>query len=77
MKVTTGLWFRVLGIVCLGCIGGMLSGCEEPLFAPTQPRTPYERYQELHGEARPSTEQNSYGGDEPALRERLKPLEDP
>lgn len=52
-----------------------LAGCEKPLFPPNAPRSPYERYQVLRGRYRPSTELNVYGGEQPALRQRLAPLE--
>ncbi len=51
-------------------------GCQKPLFPPNQPRTPYERYQRLRTQERPATRQNVHGEDEPALRERLRPLEE-
>jgi len=54
-----------------------LAGCEKPLFPKDEPRSPYERYQVLHNQQRPATEENAYGGEEPALRERLKPLDQP
>ena len=54
-----------------------LGGCEKALFPPTADRTPYERYQVLRGEYRPSTQLNAYGGDESALRQRLEPLHTP
>ena len=54
-----------------------LVGCEKPLFPPNLPRSPYERYQTLRGQQRPATEENAYGAQEPALRERLRPLGQP
>lgn len=53
----------------------MLSGCEKPLFPPTLPRSQYERYLILHGRYRQAKQENAFGGEEPALRERLKPLD--
>ena len=50
-------------------------GCQKPLFPENLPRTQYERYQTLRGRHRPLHEQNVYGGNQPALRERLAPLE--
>lgn len=52
-------------------------GCEKPLFPPNTPRTPYERYQQLHGQGRVESEENAYGGQQPALRDRLRPLGTP
>jgi len=61
-------------VVCLMCVG---MGCEnKPLFPPDVPRTPYERYQKLRGQNRSMTQENAYGGQQPALRGRLKPLDD-
>ena len=70
------MYRRMLGIVILTMVGsGSVSGCEKPLFVPNQPRTPYDRYQVLRGQGRPATEDNAYGGKEPALRQRLEPLD--
>lgn len=55
----------------------LAGGCEKPLFPKNLPRTPYERYQTLRGQQRPSSEENAFGGEQPALRERLKPLGEP
>ena len=70
--MTRGQMIRVtLGLMGVGC----LIGCEKPLFVQNQPRTPYERYQVLRHQGRPATEENAYGGQEPALRQRLEPLD--
>ncbi len=50
-------------------------GCQKPLFPENLPRTQYERYQTLRGKYRSAQEKNVYGGNQPALRERLAPLE--
>ena len=52
-----------------------LAGCEGALFKLRHERSPYERYQWLHGKYRPAKEINSLGGEQPALRARLKPLD--
>lgn len=52
-------------------------GCEKPLFPENQPRSPYDRYLNLRGQRRPMFQENAFGGDEPALRDRLKPLGEP
>ena len=52
-------------------------GCERALFPPNAQRTPYERYQVLRGKYRKPTETNVFGGDQPALRQRLQPLHRP
>ena len=54
------------------------AGCTgSPFKDQTQVRTPYERYQVLRGEARPKTEVDSFGREQPALRARLAPLDTP
>lgn len=62
------------GWVILAALAG---GCEQPLFPADLPRTPYERYQQLHGDGRAMSEENAYGGQQPALRHRLRPLDQP
>ena len=52
-----------------------LAGCEGALFKARQERSPYERYQWLHGKYRPAKEINSLGDEQPALRARLRPLD--
>ena len=54
----------------------LLNGCEKALFPEGASRTPYERYQLLRGQHRIATETNAYGGNQPALRDRLRPLDD-
>jgi len=61
-------------LALLGVVAGVC-GCQKPIFAENKPRTPYERFQVLRGERRPVTEPNVYGVDQPALRQRLEPLE--
>ena len=56
-------------------VGIVTSGCEKAIFPESVPRTQYERYQRLRGEHRPMSEKNLFGGTQPALRERLSPLE--
>ena len=60
-----------LRVIFIGCV---LGGCEKPLFPEQLPRSPYERYDALRGRQRPMYEENAYGGSQPALRDRLKPL---
>ncbi|MCX5660503.1 MAG: hypothetical protein NTW19_12380 [Planctomycetota bacterium] len=67
----------VIGMALLAGVGLVGVGCEKPLFPENQPRSPYDRYLSLRGQSRPMNQQNAYGGDEPALRDRLKPLGEP
>lgn len=52
-----------------------LAACEKALFPENTPRTPFDRYAVLRGQSRPATRVNAFGVEEPALRERLRPLE--
>ncbi len=64
-------------IAFLLLVFGLIGGCEQALFPEGLARSPYERYQILRGQERQATETNAYGGDQPALRERLRPLDTP
>ena len=65
---------RRISILTMVAALGFSAGCEKALFPRNLPRTPYERYQQLHGRSRVATEENAYGGQQPALRDRLRPL---
>lgn len=65
----------ILASLLLGI--SVLGGCEKQLFPEDMPRSPYERYQVLRGQERRATQENTFGGQEPAIRERLKPLGEP
>jgi len=66
--------FFIMLVVGMG-MPVVMTGCEKALFPPGLPRTPYERYQQLQGQHRAATEENVYGGEQPALRDRLGPLD--
>lgn len=56
----------------------LATGCGiAPFGDRKRPRTPYARYQTLHGEDRPKTYTDSFGREQPALRARLSPLDAP
>ncbi len=54
-----------------------IGGCNKTLFPENTPRSQYERYDALRGRERPTTEPGPYGVAQPALRERLRPLDQP
>ena len=54
-----------------------ISGCNKPLFPENTPRSQFERYDALRGRERPTTEPGPFGVAQPALRERLRPLDQP
>ncbi|MEM1109037.1 MAG: hypothetical protein AAGH99_10150 [Planctomycetota bacterium] len=70
---------RVSGTAaCLIAIVMFASACTgTPFREGAQVRTPYERYQVLRGENRPRTTTDSFGREQPALRARLAPLDQP
>jgi hypothetical protein len=54
----------------------MIAGCQGALFPEEEQRSIFSRYNDLRGrESRPTTT-DAYGREIPALRERLRPLED-
>jgi len=55
----------------------LLGGCEKALFPDNTTRSPYERYDAIRGRQRQAHEENAYGGSQPAIRDRLKPLGEP
>ncbi len=61
----------------LSLVPALAGGCDKPLFSDDVPRSPYERYAVLRGQQRPTTEQDMFGNDQPALRARLKPMDQP
>ena len=55
-----------------------LGGCQDPLFPKDAARSPYDRYHALRGDDRPMTDDFNRGtarSGRPALRERLRPLD--
>lgn len=69
----------LLVLTLVGLVGAALSmgGCRKPLFPEEAQRSPYERYLALRGRSAPETEPNAFGREQPALRQRLRPLEQP
>ena len=60
-------------VLATGIAVGLLTGCQRSPFSQDIPRTPYERYQLLRGDAPPVSELDTYGNKRPALRARLGP----
>jgi hypothetical protein len=52
-----------------------LSGCREPLLAPTDVRTPYDHYDAVRNQAADQYVFDEYGQRKPNLKERLLPRE--
>ncbi|MCE9591219.1 MAG: hypothetical protein K8S99_11920 [Planctomycetes bacterium] len=70
-SVRTGAGTAV-GLLLLAVAG--VAGCEKPLFPEDLPRSPYDRYMTLRGQRPPMNETGPTGSEQPALRERLKPM---
>ena len=70
---------RVLGMAAYLIAWSVLQiGCTgTPFQDQVQVRSPYERYQVLRGNGRPKTVTDSFGREQPALRQRLAPLDAP
>ena len=47
------------------------AGCSQPLLAPTDERSPFDRYDNVRGRYAPQYIENEYGRREPNLRGRL------
>jgi hypothetical protein len=71
-----GRW--VVRAWCVLLPGVLLAGCSSSPFARGEvPRTPYERYLTLRGQAPPEKVENNFGAMQPALRQRLAPMGSP
>jgi hypothetical protein len=66
---------RVWRIVVLLAVWSAVGGCAKELFPEDAPRSPYERFLTLRGKAPPMNETDAFGVENPALRSRLKPLD--
>ncbi len=54
------------------CVLALLAmGCSRPLLAPSEERTPFDRYDNVRGRYAPQYIENEYGRREPNLRGRL------
>ncbi|HMN40174.1 MAG TPA: hypothetical protein PKE29_04965 [Phycisphaerales bacterium] len=54
-----------------GVVALTIAGCSKPLLAPTEERTPFDRYDNVRGRYAPQYVENEYGRREPNLRGRL------
>ena len=64
------------GVGAIGAIGlAALGGCTKPLLAPTETRSPFDRYDNVRGNYAPQYTEDKFGRREPNLRGRLSPKE--
>ena len=61
----------LLVALSLGVAGLFAAGCSQPLLAPTDERSPFDRYDNVRGRYAPQYIENEYGRREPNLRGRL------
>lgn len=61
-------------LIALGAVGG-IGGCSRPLLAPTDPRSPFDRYDLVRGNYAPQYVEDKFGRRQPNLRGRLSPKE--
>lgn len=62
---------RLLALAALACLGG----CADPLLAPDEPRSQYDRYDAARDQRAASTYFDEFGYSRPNLRGRLVPRE--
>lgn len=64
------------GLILSGALAAVvLGGCSKPLLAPTEERSPFDRYDNVRGNYAPQYIEDQYGRREPNLRGRLTPKE--
>lgn len=70
---------RVVAVVVLagaGCVTvGGLGGCSKPLLAPTDVRSPFDRYDAVRSQYAQQYVEDKFGRRQPNLRARLAPKE--
>lgn len=76
MRMDRRLWAVVL-VVPFGGFGVGCSTSRDRLFPENSSRSPYERYLTLRDRDRSATVTDAFGRDQPNLRERLRPLDQP
>ncbi len=68
---------RLAILAILGAAAASLNGCNRPLFPENLPSSQYSRYNQLHGQQQSARQTGANGEDQPDLRERLRPLDQP
>ncbi|MBA4028522.1 MAG: hypothetical protein C0475_05215 [Planctomyces sp.] len=58
--------------VIAGAVALFLGGCTRPLLAPTDQRSPFDRYDAIRGQFAPQALENEFGARVPNVRERLR-----
>lgn len=63
---------KVWWVVCVGTLA-MVTGCQKVLFPADEPRTQYQKADQLRDRFTPLVEPDVFGNPKPALRARLAP----
>ncbi len=53
----------------------LATSCSKPLLAPTDERSPFDRFDALRAQSAPQYTEDEFGRQQPNLRERLAPRE--
>lgn len=64
----------VCGLIALGWVC-CASGCSRPLLAPSEERSPFDRYDAVRGDYAPQYIEDKFGRRQPNLKGRLTPKE--
>ncbi|MDX2118276.1 MAG: hypothetical protein SFY96_08860 [Planctomycetota bacterium] len=62
---------RVCLVLSVAAMAALLGGCTDPLLAPNEPRSQYDRYDAIRAQRAPSYLEDEYGRRRPNLRGRL------
>jgi len=66
------LQHKVWWVACIGTLA-MVTGCQKVLFPADEPRTQYQKADQLRDRFTPLVEPDVFGNPKPALRARLAP----
>lgn len=64
----------VCGLIALACFCNA-GGCNRPLLAPSEERSPFDRYDAVRGDYAPQYIEDKFGRRQPNLKGRLTPKE--
>lgn len=67
-RTTPARWLLACAFFALG-----IGGCAKPLLSPSEPRSPFDRYDAVRNRHAPQYIEDEYGRQQPNLRGRLEP----
>lgn len=68
-----GAWAGVIACAVIGAAACVLGGCSKPLLAPTDVRSPFDRYDAVRSQYAQQYVEDKFGRRQPNLRARLAP----